>query len=265
MTPSFLIGQYISTGSVIHRLDPRIKLVMVFIFVFIVFFANHLYSYVLFSTFVIVVALATKIRLSYILKGIMPVGIFLLFTFFLHVVMTNEGQALLTIGPLTIYTGGVIRGIEISVRLFLLVFFTSLLTLTTPPMAITDGLEKLLSPLKKVGVPVHEFALMVSITLRFIPTLMEETDKISKAQASRGVDFRSGSLKSRAYAVVSLLIPLFISSFRRADDLALAMEARGYRGGEGRTNIRALILQKRDYVAMILYGLMILLFIFVQS
>jgi len=179
--------------------------------------------------------------------------------------MTKEGDIVVDFGWLTIYEEGIKQGVFISIRFVLLIVITSLLTLTTTPIEITDGMEALLSPFKKIGVPAHEIALMMSISLRFIPTLMEETEKIMKAQSARGVDFSSGTLKERFQAIIPLLVPLFISAFKRAEDLALAMEARGYRGGEGRTRLRKLVWKAQDHVAFLILAVMTVFLIILRS
>src|SRR5699024_1654537 len=176
-----------------------------------------------------------------------------LFYILLHLFLTKEGPVVFEWGIFTFYLGGIIQGAIISLRFLLLILMTSLLTLTTTPIEITDAIEALLNPLKKVKFPVHELALMMSISLRFIPTLMQETDKISKAQASRGVDFRTGKFKERIKAIIPLLVPLFVSAFKRAEELAMAMEARGYKGGEGRTKLRALTYAMRDYIMFVVF------------
>ncbi len=261
MKSLMIIGQFVPGKSLLHRLDPRTKIVVIFSFVIIVFFANNTASYGWLTLFAFMVVGLSRIRIPYIIKGIMPVWFLILFTFILHLFITREGEVLWQIGNFSIYQGGVLQGLTISLRFFLLVLVTSLLTLTTSPVEITDAIEELLAPLKKIKVPVHELALMMSISLRFIPTLLEETEKISKAQASRGVDFRTGSIKDRIYAIVPLLVPLFISAFKRAEELAMAMEARGYRGSEGRTKLRELQLNSIDYMAVFFYIIIILIFI----
>ncbi|SFM41771.1 energy-coupling factor transport system permease protein [Gracilibacillus orientalis] len=260
MKSFMIIGQFVPGNSMVHRLDPRSKLMVIFTFVIIVFFANNSVSYGWLTLFALILILLTKLHIGYILKGITPVWFLIIFTFILHLIITKEGPVLIDIGGFAIHKGGVLQGLTISWRFFLLVLVTSLLTLTTSPMEITDAIEELLAPFKKIKVPVHELALMMSISLRFIPTLLDETEKISKAQASRGVDLRTGSIKDRVYAIVPLLVPLFISAFKRAEDLAMAMEARGYRGSEGRTKLRQLQFKKLDYMAMIIYLLIILIF-----
>lgn len=253
MGNSLVIGQYVPGDSLIHRLDPRTKMIMIAIFVVVVFFANNYINYSLLVVFAFFSMSLSTVPLRYVLKGLTPVWFLIIFTFLLHLFITSEGEALFSIFGLTIYSGGIIQGIFISIRFFLLIFVTSLLTLTTTPIKITDAIESMLHPLKKIKFPVHELALMMSISLRFIPTLMQETDKISKAQAARGVDFKTGPIRERAKAIVPLLIPLFVSAFKRAEELAMAMEARGYRGGEGRTKLRELSLQKRDVISFIVF------------
>ncbi|WP_208585764.1 energy-coupling factor transporter transmembrane component T family protein [Gracilibacillus suaedae] len=260
MKSFMIIGQYVPGNSLIHRLDPRTKLIVIFTFVIIVFFANNSWSYGWLTLFALILVLLTRLRIGYILKGITPVWFLIFFTFILHLIITKEGSVLIEIAGFTIHEGGVLQGLTISLRFFLLVLVTSLLTLTTSPMEITDAIEALLGPLKKIKVPVHELALMMSISLRFIPTLLDETEKISKAQASRGVDLRTGSIKDRIYAIVPLLVPLFISAFKRAEELAMAMEARGYRGSEGRTKLRKLQFKSLDFMAMIIYVSIIIIF-----
>src|SRR5699024_5894690 len=201
---------------------------------------------------------ATRIPLRFIFKGLMPVWFLIGFTFILHLLVTKEGPVLLEIFTFSIHLDGLIKGLAISLRFFLLILVTSLLTLTTTPIEITDAIEDMLAPLQKIKFPVHELALMMSISLRFIPTLMQEAEKISKAQASRGVDFRTGPVKERLKAIVPLLVPLFVSSFKRAEELAMAMEARGYHGGEGRTKLRMLKIQKCDWLALGLFTLVVL-------
>ncbi|TQS76044.1 energy-coupling factor transporter transmembrane protein EcfT [Ornithinibacillus gellani] len=254
MNNAFIIGQYVPGNSLVHRLDPRTKITVIFFFVFIVFFANSLASYSILTAFSLASMLTTRIPVRYILKGLTPVWFLIIFTFTLHIFVTKQGTVLVEIFNLKIYSGGVIQGFAISMRFFLLILVTSLLTLTTTPIEITDAIEDMLHPLKKIKFPVHELALMMSISLRFIPTLMQETDKISKAQASRGVDFKTGSIKDRVKAVVPLLVPLFVSAFKRAEELAMAMEARGYRGGEGRTKLRELKIMKLDIAIFILFA-----------
>lgn len=255
---NLIIGQYVPGTSVIHRFDPRAKLVAVFIYVIIIFFANNAATYSALALFTLAAVGLSGVAPRYLYKGLRPILWIIALTFVLHILMTHEGELLFHWGWLRIYESGVVRGLFIALRIFFLIMMTTLLTLTTTPMDITDGMEKLLSPLKRVRMPVHEFALMISISLRFIPTLMEETDKIMKAQMARGTDFTSGPLKDRVKAVIPLLVPLFISAFRRAEDLALAMEARGYRGGEGRTKLRLLAWRMADTWLLLLLALLMI-------
>ncbi|MFX3624240.1 MAG: energy-coupling factor transporter transmembrane protein EcfT [Ectobacillus sp.] len=254
-----IIGKYIPGESLIHRLDPRAKLLLVFLYVFVVFLANNALSYSFLFLYALIPLVLSRIPVHYVLSGLKPILWIFLFTFFLHVFTTKEGELLFQIGWFSVYEKGFAQGIYISLRFLVIIIITTLLTLTTTPIEITDGMEALLHPFKKIGLPVHEIALMMSISLRFIPTLMEETEKIMKAQSSRGVDFAGGPLKDRLRAVVSLLVPLFINAFKRAEDLAVAMEARGYQGGEGRSKLRQLLWQGKDTIALL--SLLLLAFI----
>lgn len=257
MNNSLIIGQYVPGNSIVHRLDPRTKITVIFFFVFVVFFANNVLSYATLTLFALASTLSSKVPIRFILKGLTPVWFLIIFTFILHLFVTKEGTVVFEIGIFEFYSGGIIQGIKISLRFFLLILVTSLLTLTTTPLEITDALEDMLHPLKKIKFPVHELALMMSISLRFIPTLMQETDKISKAQASRGVDFRTGKIKDRVKAVIPLLVPLFVSAFKRAEDLAMAMEARGYKGGDNRSKLRELKIAKLDIFIFIVFAIVV--------
>lgn len=237
---NIIIGQYVPGQSFIHKLDPRAKLLTAFLFVIIVFLANNWLTYALLGAFTLIAVFVSRLPLRYIYNGLKPILLVIILTFLLHVFLTKEGPLLFDLGFLEVYEGGVKQGVFISLRLLFLIMITSLLTLTTTPIDITVGIETLLGPMKKIGLPVHEFALMMSIALRFIPTLLEETEKIMKAQSARGAQFSTGPIKDRLKSIVPLLVPLFVSAFKRAEDLAMAMEARGYRGGEGRTSIRLL-------------------------
>ncbi|MGR6118726.1 energy-coupling factor transporter transmembrane component T family protein [Aeribacillus composti] len=240
MIDNIIIGKYVPGSTVIHRMDPRAKLLTIFLYVFIVFFANNGITYFLLGLFTFIIILLTKLPFSFLWNGLKPVIWIVGFTFLLHILVTKEGDMLFRFGFFFIYEEGLRQGFFISLRFIFLIFMTTTLTLTTTPIEITDGMESLLKPFKKFKLPVHELALMMSISLRFIPTLLEETEKILKAQMARGVDFTSGPVKERIKAIVPLLVPLFISAFKRAEELATAMEARGYRGSEGRTKIRQL-------------------------
>lgn len=250
-----IFGRYIPADSVLHRMDPRSKLVLIFLFVCVVFLANNTLTYGTLLVYTMIMLSLSKISMRFILSGLKPVLWLVVFTLLLHLFLTKEGNLLFQWGWIEVYEEGVKQGLFISLRFFLLILMTSLLTLTTTPIEITDGLEELLGPLKRIKFPVHELALMMSISLRFIPTLMQETDKIMKAQSARGVDFTGGPVKDRVKAIIPLLIPLFISSFKRAEELAIAMEARGYRGGEGRTKYRQLNWGVRDTSMIIALGL----------
>lgn len=263
MMDKMIFGRYVPGQSVIHRMDPRSKLAMLFLFICIVFIANNTITYSLLGLFTFGIIFSSKIRFRFIVIGLLPVLWLVIFTLFLHLFLTKDGNLLFEFGFIKVYEEGVRQGIFISMRFLFLILMTSMLTLTTTPIEITDGLESLLKPLKALKFPVHEMALMMSISLRFIPTLMQETDKIMKAQMARGVDFSSGPLKERINAIVPLLIPLFISSFKRAEELAIAMEARGYRGGIGRTKYRQLQWKMRDTLLLLsLLILAIALFLF---
>ena len=251
MLENMIFGRFIPGNSFVHRLDPRAKLIAIFAFILLVFLANNGVTYAILVAFTFFVIFVSKIRLYFIVNGLKPVLFLMVFTFLLHVFFTKEGALLWEFGFIKVYEEGLKQGIFISVRFLVLVFMTTVLTLTTSPILITDGLELLLNPLKKIKFPVHELALMMSIALRFIPTLMDETDKIMKAQMARGSDLSAGPMKKRIQAVVPLLVPLFISAFKRAEDLATAMEVRGYRGGEGRTRFRQLQWTWKDTLALI--------------
>ncbi|KYG71048.1 energy-coupling factor transporter transmembrane protein EcfT [Planococcus maritimus] len=252
MMEKMIFGRFIPGDSLVHRLDPRAKILFVFLFIAIVFIANNAITYAILLGFTLLSVFLSKIRLYFLINGLKPVFILMAFTFFLHLFFTQGGDLLVSIGFVDIYEEGLRQGIFISIRFLVLVFMTSILTLTTSPISITDGIEVLLGPFKRVKLPVHELALMMSISLRFIPTLMDETGKILKAQMARGSDIGSGPIKERIKAVVPLLIPLFVSAFKRAEDLATAMEVRGYRGGEGRTRYRQLNWRLIDTLSLLL-------------
>ena len=265
MLDKMIIGRYVPADSVVHKMDPRAKLLLVFLFVCVIFLANNVVSYALLAAFTILLIILSKIPLRYLYNGLKPILFLIIFTFLLHIFFTKEGELLFDFGWIEIYEGGLIQGLFISVRFTLLILVTSLLTLTTTPISITDGMEDLLGPLKKWKMPVHELALMMSIALRFIPTLMEETDKIMKAQTARGVDFSSGPIKDRVKSIVPLLVPLFVSSFKRAEELATAMESRGYRGGEGRTKYRQLQWKISDSLLMVSVAVLTVMLFILRS
>lgn len=249
MIKDITIGQYIPGDSFIHKLDPRVKILISMIFIVALFIINNFEGYIFVIAFMALSVIVSKVPVRYIYKGLKPIFVLLLFTALINIFMTSGDVLLFQWKFLRIYREGLIMAAFMILRLTFLIIGTSLLTLTTSPIELTDGIEKLLKPFKKIGVPAHELAMMMTIALRFIPTLMDETDKIMKAQMARGADFESGNIFRRAKNLIPLLVPLFISSFRRADELAMAMEARCYRGGEGRTRMKQLKLTSRDFVA----------------
>lgn len=252
MLSSMLLGRYIPGNSVVHKLDPRAKILAVIMFMIIVFFANHWLGYGLLILFVLTVTKLAGLSIRFLFNGLKLIFILLIFTFLMHIFLTKGGTVLIDGGFFTIESEGLITGIYITIRLVLLVIITTLMTLTTSPIELTDAIEKLCKPLKAVKVPVHEIAMMMSISLRFIPTLMDETEKIIKAQSARGSTFMTGSLKKRINALVPIFIPLFMSAFKRAEEMAIAMEVRGYKGEEGRSHYRILSWQLRDTAALII-------------
>ena len=245
------IGQYIHRDSLIHKLDPRIKIMAAILTIFTIFLIKNWLGFFIIGVYLFINIYLAKIHPKFVLKGIKPLLILVIFTLLIHFFIT-PGEVIYSIWVLTITREGVQRGLFIAFRLFLLILSTSWLTLTTSPISLTDGIEKLLSFLKIFKVPAHEIAMMMTIALRFIPTLMEETEKIMKAQISRGADFESGNIVKRIQNFLPIIIPLFINSFHRADDLSIAMEARCYRGGEGRTHYRTLSVTQVDYFYLII-------------
>ena len=250
MLKDITLGQYFPGNSVIHRLDPRTKLILLVVYIVALFLAVNWVSYALIAAFLVIVIKISTIPPKSILRGMKPLVMILVFTGVLNLFFTvGEGEPLVDFWIFTIYKDGLIRAIFMIIRILLLISGTFLLTYTTSPISLTDGLESLMNPLKVLKVPVHELSMMMCIALRFIPTLIEETDKIMSAQKARGADFESGSLMDKAKALVPILVPLFISAFRRADELATAMECRCYQGGEGRTKMKLLRYSRRDVVA----------------
>ena len=247
MLKDITLGQYFPGTSVIHRLDPRTKLIMLMVYIVALFLAVSWVSYALMAAFLIAAIKISGIPPKSIVKGMKPLVLILVFTGILNLFFTTgEGDPLVEFWVLTIYAEGITRAFFMVVRILMLISGTFLLTYTTSPIALTDGLESLLNPLKKIGIPVHELSMMMCIALRFIPTLIEETDKIMCAQKARGADFENGSIIDRAKALVPILVPLFISAFRRADELATAMECRCYHGGDGRTKMKLLRYKRWD-------------------
>ena len=249
MLKDITLGQYFPGQSIIHRLDPRTKLIMLVVYIVALFLAESWVSYGLMFLFLVTVIWLSTIPLKSILRGMKPLVMILIFTGVLNLFFTQEGEVIFHFWILTMTTGGLSRAVMMMSRILMLITGTFLLTYTTSPIALTDGLESLMKPLKKVGVPVHELSMMMCIALRFIPTLIEETDKIMSAQKARGADFETGSLMDRAKALIPILVPLFISAFRRADELATAMECRCYQGGEGRTKMKLLRYHLEDFLS----------------
>lgn len=248
MIRDITLGQYYPVDSVVHRMDPRTKLFGTMIYIISLFLADNLWSYGAATIFLTIAIRSSKVPLKFIVKGLKAVVFLLIISVSFNLFLT-EGEPLITLGFLKITMEGVTLACFMALRLMYLVIGSSVMTLTTTPNELTDGLEKGLGFLKKIRVPVHEISMMMSIALRFIPILVEETDKIMKAQMARGADFESGNLMQRAKSMIPLLVPLFISAFRRATDLAMAMEARCYRGGEGRTKMNPLCYENRDRLA----------------
>ena len=249
MLNNITMGQYYPVDSKIHRLDPRIKLILTIVFIVIVFMAKTFLGYAVILGFVWLTARLANVPFRMLLRGLKPLRIIIILTFLLNLFFTTGETVWVQFWVIRITKEGFLQAAFYSLRLIFLVIGTSLLTLTTSPVSLSDGIEILLSPLKVIHFPAHELAMMMTIALRFIPTLLEETDKIMKAQMARGADFESGNLLTRAKAMVPLLVPLFVSAFRRAGDLAMAMESRCYHGGEGRTRLRVLKLTRNDWIA----------------
>lgn len=251
MLRDITLGQYYQTDSVVHKLDSRVKLVATFLFICSLFVVEQAAGYVAAALFLAFAIKLSHVPFRFMVRGMRAILFLLLLTFFFNLFLT-PGEAVFSYWKLTITREGVELAVKMAVRLTLLIIGSSIMTLTTTPNNLTDGLERLLKPLQRLRVPVHEVAMMMSIALRFIPILLEETDKIMKAQMARGASFDEGNLIQKAKSMVPLLVPLFISAFRRANDLAMAMEARCYRGGEGRTKMKPLHYEKRDYAAYII-------------
>ena len=251
MIRDITIGQYFQGSSLVHRLDPRVKIIATLLFIVELFIVDNFGGFALAAVCLGVVIAISKVPLGYIVRGLKPIILILMFTFALNMFMV-DGTVLWKWGFIKITYEGLRLAVFMAIRLVLLIIGSSMLTLCTRPLSLTDGIERLLSPFKKIGVPAHEIAMIMSIALRFIPTLLEETDKIMKAQQARGADFESGNLIQRAKSLVPILVPLFISAFRIAQDLAMAMESRCYRGGEHRTRMNEMKLKRRDYIAFVL-------------
>jgi len=262
MIKDITIGQYVPGESFVHKLDPRVKILLSFVYIVSIFLVKDFKGYIFIVSFTLLTILASKVQFKYIFKGLKPLIVLILFTAVLNVFMYDGHKLIFSWKFIKIYKEGIELAALMVLRLVFLIAGTSLLTLTTSPIELTDGIEKLLNPFKRIGVPAHELAMMMTIALRFIPTLMDETDKIMKAQMARGADFESGNLMKKAKNLIPLLVPLFISSFRRADELAMAMEARCYRGGEGRTRMKILKLSQKDLIASFFTIMFMILCIF---
>lgn len=255
MIRDITIGQYYPTNSLIHELDARTKIALIFGFIISLFFGTHLLSYAFAALMLASVIRLSKVPFKFMIKGLNSIMILIVFTVLINVFMTPNGTILFEYKFIHITLEGIIAALAMAIRLIMLIIGSSILTLTTSPIDLTDAIERLLKPLERIRVPAHEIAMMMTIALRFIPILLEETDKIMKAQMARGADFETGGLIKKAKSLVPLLVPLFISAFRRADDLAMAMEARCYRGGEGRTKMKQLKYKQGDYITYVLIGI----------
>ena len=265
MLKDITLGQFFPGDSVVHKLDPRTKLVMLVVYIVALFMAVSWVSYAVMLTFLVTSVAISKIPPKSIIRGMKPLVLILVFTGVLNIFFTTGEQVLVSFWGLTIYVEGLERAFFMVIRILMLICGTFLLTYTTSPIALTDGLESLLSPLKAIKVPVHELSMMMCIALRFIPTLIEETDKIMSAQKARGADFETGKLMDRVKALIPILVPLFISAFRRADELATAMECRCYQGGEGRTKMKLLRYMRRDYICYGIGVVLLVVIIFLAS
>ncbi|MBR5586721.1 MAG: energy-coupling factor transporter transmembrane protein EcfT [Clostridia bacterium] len=250
MIKDITLGQYLPGNSPVHRMDPRTKIVIIFAYIIVLFTVKNPVGYAVCTLFPMVVCALAKIPFKMIAKSLKPLLFFIIFTAVINLFLTN-GEIVFSFWVFKITKEGIVLTVKMALRLILLVAGTSILTYTTSPIVLTDGIEKLLSPLSKIGVPAHEIAMMMTIALRFIPTIIDETDKIMKAQSARGSDFESGNLIRRAKALIPILVPLFISAFKRADDLAVAMECRCYHGGKNRTKLKTIKMTGLDLVAVL--------------
>ncbi len=261
MLSNITLGQYYPGDSVIHRMDPRIKIIVSVAFIVAVFLVKDLIGYAIALTYILFTVRMSTVPFKLLMRGLKPLRFILILTFVLNLFFSTGETPLFKVWFISVTSEGLMMAVHFSLRLVFLVLGTSLLTLTTSPVALSDGLELLLTPLKVIRFPAHELAMMMTIALRFIPTLMEEADKIMKAQMARGADFESGNLMARAKAMVPLLVPLFVSAFRRASDLAMAMEARCYHGGENRTRLRVLKVTRLDGYACLVTAVLIVLIV----
>ena len=264
MLKDITLGQFFPGKSLIHKLDPRTKLVMLVVYIVALFVAESWISYGVMLLFLATCVAISRIPVKSLVKGMKPLVIILIFTAVLNLFFTGGDTVLWEFGVVKLTQEGLFRAIFMTARILMLISGTFLLTYTTSPIALTDGLESLMKPLKVIKIPVHELAMMMCIALRFIPTLIEETDKIMSAQKARGADFESGNLLQRVKALIPILVPLFVSAFRRADELATAMECRCYQGGEGRTKMKLLRFMSRDFLTF-LVGIILVAGIFVLA
>ncbi|HHW30159.1 MAG TPA: energy-coupling factor transporter transmembrane protein EcfT [Clostridiaceae bacterium] len=263
MIKDITLGQYIPGDSFLHRTDPRVKIILVLLYMVIIFLTTTYLGLLMVVLFTLIGIIGSGIPLRYALRGMKPIIVILLFATIINI-FTVDGTPIFEYGFITITYEGLDTAAKMSIRLVLLVVSASLLTLTTTPIMLTDGIEKLLGPFKRIGVPAHEIAMMMTIALRFIPTLLEEADKIMKAQSARGADFDTGNLVERAKSFIPVLVPLFVSAFRRADELATAMEARCYRGSTGRTRMKQLKITQIDVLMIIIMLLFSVLVMYIQ-
>lgn len=253
-----ILGRYIPGDSLLHRLDPRAKLLALFIFIATIFWANNLITNLLLLAFVLVAVSLSRLSFSYFFNGLKPMVTIILFTTLFQMFFNHKGEMIFSWGLLKVTDQGVQQAGIIFTRFILIIFMSTLLTLTTTPLSLADAVESLLKPLEKIRVPAHEIGLMLSLSLRFVPTLMDDTVKIMNAQRARGVDFEEGNLFQKIKSLIPILIPLFISSFKRADALALAMEARGYKGGDGRSKYRQLRWSGKDSLLILVFFTLVL-------
>lgn len=261
MIRDITIGQYYPVNSPVHRLDARAKLIITFIFIVTLFMIDSFVGYLFVILAMGVTIKTSKVPLKFMLKGIKSIMIIILFTAFINLFMTKGEQVIWEWGFLSLTVEGILLAIKMCIRLVLLIIGSSVLTLTTTPIQLTDGIEFLLRPFKRIGVPAHEIAMMMTIALRFIPTLLDETDKIMKAQQARGADFDTGNLLQKAKSLIPILVPLFISAFRRAEELAMAMEARCYHGDENRTRMNKMQMRRGDYIAFVIVAVYVAMII----
>ena len=263
MIDNIIIGQYVKSDSFIHKLDPRTKIILNIVYILGVFFIDDIKGYLAYFLIVFFVSFSSKIKIYHLLKALKTISMFIILTSLFNVFFIKEGNIIFNVGFLKIYDKALITSIFISFRVIFLILGSTILTLTTSTTELTDGFESLMKPLRKLKVPVGEISLMISISLRFIPTLLDETDKIIKAQKSRGVDFESGSIVKKIKNIVPILVPLFINSFRRADELAIAMESRCYQGSENRFKFRVLKFTRNDFISFIVFISLIVLTSFI--